>query len=110
MFHQRVWARAQGPQLNPRIRINYWLNVRLMMEMMRLLSDGICGQQEPGSLANPEVSWALVSDGTLGAWAALRITQLTRFQVLGLLQGCLMSSCIFGDEITHSGFCYQGKL
>lgn len=41
---------------------------------------------------------------------ALRITQLTQFQVLGLLQGCLMSSCIFGDEITHSGFCYQGKL
>lgn len=69
MFHQRVWARAQGPQLNPRIRINYWLNVWLVMEMMRLLSDGICGQQEPGSLANPEVSWALVSDGTLGAWA-----------------------------------------
>ena len=62
-------ARAQGPQLNPRIRINYWLNVWLVMEMMRLLSDGICGQQEPGSLANPEVSWALVSDGTLGAWA-----------------------------------------
>lgn len=59
MFHQRVWTRAQ-PQLDPRIRINYWLNVRLVMEMTRLLSDGICGQQDPGSLANPEASWALV--------------------------------------------------
>lgn len=41
---------------------------------------------------------------------ALRITQLTQAQVLGLLQGCLMSSCIFGDEITRPGFRYQGKL